>query len=86
MAKHGFVKVVVLGGAVEVLGGAVEVRWRCGCKYVNEVGVLGGALFEVHCLICAGGAVGVRWRCSWGALEVQLRCAGGAVGVRWRCS
>ena len=45
MAKHGFVKVVVLGGAVEV-------RWRCGCKYVNEVGVLGGALFEV----C--------WRCT----------------------
>ena len=63
MAKHGFVKVVVLGGAVEV-------RWRCGCKYVNEVGVLGGAL-EVHCLRCAGGAVGVHWRCSWGALEVQ---------------
>ena len=45
MAKHGFVKVVVLGGAVEV-------HWRCGCKYVNEVGVLGGALFEV------------RWRCT----------------------
>ena len=69
MAQHGFVKVVVLGGAVEVLGGAVGLRWRCGCKYVNEVGVLGGAL-EVHlgcaggAFGCVGGAFGVRWRCS----------------------
>ena len=72
MVKHGFVKVVVLGG--EVLGGAVGVRWRCGCKYVNEVRGLGSALLKV------------RWRCSWGALEVQLGCVGSAVGVHWSFS
>ena len=55
-----FVKAVVLGGAVGV-------HCRCGCKYINEVGVLGSAL-EVHGWRCAGGAVGVHCRCSWGAL------------------
>ena len=73
MVKHWFIRVAVLRNAIEMLEGAVGTHLRCEWNYVNEVEVLGAALFEV------------RWRCSCGALEMQFDCVGGTVGVHWRC-